>query len=87
VNDANAVIDGSSPDSGTTFAAEYLSLLERTVSVPPSVRLVLGEPSYLPTSPAEALREAWAAAPRTRAESVRELPTISALLWCRTKPR
>ncbi|TDD60885.1 lysophospholipase [Kribbella antibiotica] len=73
VNDANAALDGSSEDPGTAFAAAYRSLLERTVSVLPSVRLVLGEPFYLPTSPVEALREAWAAAVRARAEIVREL--------------
>ncbi len=69
VNDANAVVDGSSSDPGTAFAAAYRALLERTVSALPSAGLVLGEPFYLPTNPVEA----WTTAVRIRAEIVREL--------------
>jgi len=74
VNDANAVVDGTSDDiSGAAFESAYRDLLERTLAALPSVRLVLGEPFYLPTSPVPELRESWATAVKTRAGIVREL--------------
>ncbi|MFC0623444.1 SGNH/GDSL hydrolase family protein [Kribbella deserti] len=73
VNDANAVLQGTSADSGTGFESAYRSLLQRTVAELPAVRLVLGEPFYLPTSPVESLRETWGTAVQIRADIVREL--------------
>ena len=74
VNDVADVMDGKSDDSsGAAFRSAYRSLLERTQQALPSVRLVLGEPFYLPTSPSPALRETWAALVATHAAIVREL--------------
>ncbi len=76
INDVAAVLEGKSDDAdGATFGAEYRSLLERTRTALPDVRLVLGEPFYLPTSPVIALREEWAALVAHRATIVRALAT------------
>jgi lysophospholipase L1-like esterase len=72
VNDVGQVMDGKSDDtSGVAFESAYRSLLERTREALPSVRLVLGEPFYLPTSPLPELRETWAAHVSTYAAVVR----------------
>lgn len=74
VNDVGEVMDGKSDDlSGAAFRSAYRSLLERTHEALPSVRLVLGEPFYLPTSPRLELRQTWAARVTTYAAVVREL--------------
>ncbi|MFI5709144.1 SGNH/GDSL hydrolase family protein [Kribbella sp. NPDC051620] len=74
VNDVDAVLSGESGDAdGSAFAAEYRLLLDRTRTALPNVLLVLGEPFYLPTSPAPELRADWAAAVALRATIVRDL--------------
>ena len=74
VNDVGAIMDGFSDDlDGSRFASQYDELLTRTRAFLPGVRLVLGEPFYLPTSPDPALRETWASHVRTRAAIVRDL--------------
>ncbi|WP_433023265.1 SGNH/GDSL hydrolase family protein [Kribbella sp. CA-294648] len=74
INDVANVLDGKSADTkGTAFEAEYRSLLDRTRSALPDVRLVLGEPFYLPTSPDPGLREAWTAQVAVHALVVRHL--------------
>ncbi|WP_343971870.1 SGNH/GDSL hydrolase family protein [Kribbella koreensis] len=76
VNDVDALLGGKSDDvDGSAFAAEYRLLLDRTRVALPDVRLVLGEPFYLPTSPDPGLHADWASAVRQRAEIVRELAT------------
>jgi lysophospholipase L1-like esterase len=74
VNDVGAIMDGLSKDlDGSRFGAQYDELLTRTRSALPGVRLVLGEPFYLPTSPDPALRETWAAHVGAHAAIVRDL--------------
>ncbi|MET7280095.1 SGNH/GDSL hydrolase family protein [Kribbella sp. NPDC005582] len=71
--DVLSVLVGVNGIDELRFESEYRLLLERTLSALPSVRLVLGEPFYLPTSPVESEREAWAAAVKARATIVRGL--------------
>ncbi|MEU0092529.1 SGNH/GDSL hydrolase family protein [Kribbella sp. NPDC006257] len=74
VNDVGEVMEGKSDDSsGVAFRSAYRALLERTREALPSVRLVLGEPFYLPTSPRPELRETWAALVTAYAAIVRDL--------------
>jgi lysophospholipase L1-like esterase len=74
VNDVAEVMEGRSGDAtGQDFRFGYDQLLKRTRAELPEVRLVLGEPFYLPTSPKPALRELWAARVATYAAVVREL--------------
>jgi lysophospholipase L1-like esterase len=74
VNDVGEVMDGKSDDSsGVAFESAYRALLERTREALPSVRLVLGEPFYLPTSPRPELRETWAGLVTAYAAIVRDL--------------
>lgn len=66
------MLDGNSDDAdGSAFGAEYRSLLERTRTALPGVRLVLGEPFYLPTSPDPDLRDDWAGTVARHAAIVR----------------
>ncbi|MFC5263900.1 SGNH/GDSL hydrolase family protein [Kribbella qitaiheensis] len=74
VNDVGAIMDGLSEDlDGSRFGAQYDELLTRTRAALPGVRLVLGEPFYLPTSPRPDLRATWAAHVHARAAIVRAL--------------
>lgn len=74
VNDVADVMDGKSSDAtGVAFRSAYGALLSRALEALPSVRLVLGEPFYLPTSPDPGVREAWAAQVAVHALVVREL--------------
>ncbi|MEU4392853.1 SGNH/GDSL hydrolase family protein [Kribbella sp. NPDC023855] len=70
VNDVADVMDGKSLDAtGAAFRSAYELLLTRAVEALPSVRLVLGEPFYLPSG----VREGWAAQVAVHASVVREL--------------